>query len=113
MCRLLHIDNISVTSYYDVNTFQTIVMSQVPLCDIIMSIVFCWCCHDTVVDVLQSPRPTKKLMAIIWQIPALWRSAPRYPIVQYSSTLKEESSQTNVILLAAILSAVCSVIQQS
>ncbi len=37
--------------------------------------------------------------------------------IQFSHTLREESSQTNVILqyklLAAVLSAVCSVIQQS
>ncbi len=38
-------------------------------------------------------------------------------VLYYESTFREESSQTNVILqyklLAAILSAVCSVIQQS
>ncbi len=38
-------------------------------------------------------------------------------IIDYATTLREESSQTNVILqyklLALILSAVCSVIQQS
>ncbi len=42
---------------YDVTMFQTIVMSQIGLCDVIMSIVCC--CHDTVVDILPSPTITK------------------------------------------------------
>ncbi len=29
-------------------------MGQVALCDIIMSIVCCWCCQDTIVNILPS-----------------------------------------------------------
>ncbi len=40
-------------------TFQTIIMSQVPLCDVMMSIVY-RCCHDTDVDILPSLTTCKK-----------------------------------------------------
>ncbi len=47
--------------------------------------------------------------------PQRWKAAA--PALFYNTTLREESRQTNVILqyklLAAILGAVCSVIQQS
>ncbi len=62
----------------------------------------------------------KKWKTICWQDRVWsWTHNPEQPSpnVCYSTTLREESSQTNVILqyklLAAILSAVCSVIQQS
>ncbi len=44
---------------YDITTFQTIVMSQIALCDIMMSIVCCWCCQDTFVNILPSLTTTK------------------------------------------------------
>ncbi len=45
------------------------------------------------------------------------KPVPHYQYIHWGTTLRDESNQTNAILqyklLAAILSAVCSVIQQS